>query len=455
MKFMNKVVFFITSVLTLLFNVTAQDKEIVLDEVIAIIGDEIATKSELESRYSEMIANGLKVTDNSRCEVLEDILYSKMLLNQAKIDSVEVTDAQVEGELDRRIRYYVAQIGSEKALEDYYKKPIPKIKDEFRESLRESLLIQAMQGQVTSGITVTPEEVRTYFKEIPEDSLPLMNAEVEVAQIVINAKTSRKAITEVKEKLREYKRRVAEGEKFSTLAVLYSEDKGSALKGGEIGFVGKAEVEPEFGVAAFKLKPGNVSPIVETRYGYHIIQMIERRGSKANVRHILLKPKQDAESFEKAENKLDSIATLIENEKYTFEEAARIFSEDEETQKGGGIIVNPATTSSMTPMDELDPSLFFVIDKMKIGEVSKPVQISDPRMKPGFRLIKLNKRTEPHRASLEKDYQKIKNAALAEKEQTVLQDWMKKAVTRTYIKLDNNYVEGCKFMQPWLENMAQ
>lgn len=452
MKFINRITF-LTLAVFLSINVSAQ-KQYTLDEVIAVVGDKIATKHELESRYSGYIQQGLEVTDNSKCEVFEDILFSKMLLNQADLDSIEVTPAQVDGELDRKIRYIMNQIGSQEAMEAYYNKPISQIKSEQKEPLLEQMTIQAMQGQITEGVKVTPEEVRKYFEKIPKDSLPLINSEVEIAQIVINAKTSSASIKEVKTKLEEYKKRVLEGENFGTIAVLYSEDKGSALKGGEIGFVGKAEVEPEFGAAAFKLKPGNVSPIVKTRYGYHIIQLIERRGAKVNVRHILLKPKQDQQSFDAAKTKLDSISKLITDETFTFEEAAKYFSEDEDTRKGGGVVVNPATNSSMLPMDELDPSLFLVIDKMDVGDVSEPVLKTNPRKKPGYKIVKLLDRTEPHRASLEKDYQKIKSAALAEKEQNALQEWISEAVTRTYIKLDSNYTTGCKFMQPWIENSA-
>lgn len=427
-------------------------KKVVIDEVIAVLGDEIITKSELESQFTSMASQGMKVTDNSRCQVFEDILFSKMLLNHAKLDSVEVSESQVEAEMDRRLRYFISQLGSEQALVTYYKKPISKIKDELRTSMREQMLIQGMRGQITSDVSVTPQEVEDFFKEIPEDSIPLINAEVEIAQIVAYAPPSKESIDKVKEKLREFKQRVSEGEKFSTLAVLYSEDPGSAEKGGEIGFVGKAEVAPEFGAAAFQLKPGQVSPIVKTDFGYHIIQMIERRGTKVNVRHILMKPKMDQKAMSQAKSKLDSIANLIAIDSLTFEEAARKFSDDKETKKNGGIIVNPYDASSMTAMDDLDPSLFFVIDKLEEGEISQATELQDPRGKAGCRLIRLNKRTKPHRANLKEDYQKIKQAATAEKEKEVLQDWMLDAIEGTYFTIDNRYSEGCEFMQPWLEN---
>lgn len=432
--------------------VLAQDP-IVIDKIISVVGDEIITKSELESQFSGLVSQGMKVTDNSRCQVLEDILYSKMLLNQAKIDSLEISDKQVEGEMDLRLRHYISQVGSEERFVEIYQKPISQIKEEMRKALKEQMLIRQMQGKITSDIAITPKEVEDYYKSIPEDSLPLINAEVEMAQIVAYAKTTFSAIEQVKEKLRGYRERVVSGENFSTLAVLYSEDEVSAREGGEIGFVGKAEVAPEFAAAAFKLKQGAVSQIVKTEFGYHIIQMIERRANKVNVRHILLKPKQDDQAFQNAKVRIDSIANLILSDSMSFEEAARKFSEDDDTKKNGGIIVDPYTTSSMIPMDNLDPASFLVIDKLKEKDISEAVRIQDPRKKPGYRLIRLNRRTEPHRANLKQDYQKIKSAAIAEKEQEVLQEWMDERVERTYISVDNDYAEGCEFKQKWIKNI--
>lgn len=438
--------------LLVFLSVSYAQEPIVLDKIISVVGDEIVTKSELETQVISLAANNIKLTDNTRCEVLEDLLYSKVLLNQAKLDSVEVSDAQVESEMDRRMRYYINMVGSEQALETQYNKSIAKIKEEMRESMRDQMLVQAMQGKIAADISVTPEEVQNYFDNIPKDSLPLIDAEVEIAQIVAHAPISNEAIEEVKEKLRTYRKRVLDGESFATLAILYSEDKGSAVKGGEIGFVGKAEVEPEFSAAAFKLKPGGVSTIVKTRFGYHIIEMIERRANKVNVRHILLKPKYDEGSYEKVKAKLDSIANLIAIDSITFETAAKRFSDDEETKLNGGMMVNPYTTASLIPMADLDPQLFMVIDKMKVGEVSNAVRMDqDPRKKPGYRLIKLKRRTEPHRANMKDDYQKIKAAATAEKEQELLQEWIKETLLKTYVTIDKEYREGCVFQQNWME----
>ena len=429
----------------------AQDK-VILDEVIAVIGNEVTTKYEFEYQYTGLVGQGMPVRNNTRCLVLEDIFSTKLLLNQSKLDSVEVSDAQVESEMDRRLRYFIAQIGSEQRLEEYHKKPMAQIKDELRESLREQMLIQSIRGQITSDVQATPEEVRNYFNGLPDDSLPLVSAEVEVAHIVINAPMSNAALEDVKGKLREFKKRVQEGEKFSTLAVLYSEDNGSAVKGGEIGFVGKAEVEPEYAAAAFQLKEGQVSPIIKTRYGYHIIQLIERRANKVNTRHILLKPKNDPSSMEKAKLKLDTIIQRIENKELTFKGAALKYSDDIETKKNGGIITNPSTAASLIPMEELEPSIFFVIDKMAEGEISEPVAMQGQIADPGYHIIRLNKRTEPHKASLELDYQRIKNAALAVKEEEVLEEWIESTLEDTYVKLNGAYTEGCKFQQNWTKN---
>ena len=433
-------------------NVNAQ-KKIVLDEVVGVIGDEVITKFEVESRYSSMISQGMQISDNSRCEVLEEVLYSKMLLNQARLDSIEVNDAQIEAEIDRRLRYFISQYGSEENMVNVLQKTVTQIRDEMRKPLKNQMLIQSMRSNLTSNVQITPAEVEDYYKRIPKDSLPLISAEVEIAQLVLYAPPSRASKKEVTDKLNAFKKRVEEGENFSTLAVLYSEDKGSALRGGEIGFVGRAEVQPEFSAAAFKLKPGNVSPVVKTKFGYHIIQMIERRGDKVNVRHILLKPKVDYISLDKAKNELDSISNLIkENELLTFEKAAKKYSEDSETKNNGGIIVNPYNSSSMIPMDmlnEIDPTLFFVIDKLEVGEFSAPSQIQDPASEPGYRLVQLNKRTDPHRANLSTDYQKIKVAAKAEKEQTELEKWVQRSIDNTYINLEKKYTDGCKFAQDW------
>jgi peptidyl-prolyl cis-trans isomerase SurA len=449
MKFIVKHLLF--SLILLSFAELSAQKKVVLDEVIGVIGNEIVTKYEVETKFNSLIAQGASINDNSRCEVLEEVLISKMLLNQAKVDSLEVTEGQVEGEMNRRLRYFISQFGSEELMEQTYGKSIAEIKVEMKDALYDNLLIQSMQSTLTADVNVTPAEVEEFYNNIPKDSLPLINAEVEIAQIIKYAPISTAAKSLARSRLREFKKRVEEGEKFSTLAVLYSEDKGSAVRGGEIGFVGRAEVEPEFGAAAFKLKAGQVSPIVETRYGFHIIQLIERRGDRVNVRHILITPKMDGLGMEKARSELDSIADLIKTDQLSFTQAAKKFTDDEDSRNNGGLLLNPYDNSSMIPMDNLDPALFVVIDQLEVGEMSEIVELNEPGGKSGYKLVKLQKRTKPHRANLEEDYQKVKSAASAEKEQVVLQEWIEEAMLETYIKLDPDYLEKCKFQQNWMQ----
>jgi peptidyl-prolyl cis-trans isomerase SurA len=426
----------------------------VIDEVIAIVGDEIVTKSSLETQYLQYISQGEKVTDDLRCVIMEDLLFQKLLLNQAKIDSVEVTDGQVESEMERRLRYFIGQIGSEKALEAYYKKSIDQIKAELRESLKEQLLIQTMQDKITADVSVTPSEVTDFFNTFPKDSLPLINSEVEVAQIVKYAPISNESKEYAKERLREFKERIRKGEQLSTIAVLYSDDKGSAKKGGEIGYIGRAEVEPEFAQAAFKLKPGQISEVFSTRYGYHIVELIDRKGEKVNVRHILIKPTIDYVGLEKLKVELDSIAKVIQNDTITFSQMAQKYSEDEESKNNGGLILNPYSGTSIFQADQLDPSLFFVIDKMEVGEISAAFSTSDQRNREGYRIIKLTKRSEPHTANLDDDYQKLKNVATQQKEQEVVQKWIEDRLETSFVKMNDKYID-CEYRNDWLKKSPQ
>lgn len=426
----------------------------VIDEVIAIVGDEIVTKSSLETQYLQYLSQGEKVTDDLRCIIMEDLLFQKLLLNQAKIDSIEVSDGQVESEMERRLRYFIGQIGSEKALEAYYKKSIDQIKSELRESLKEQLLVQTMQDKITADVSVTPSEVAEFFHSFPKDSLPLINSEVEVAQIVKYAPISEESKEYAKERLREFKERIRKGEKLSTLAVLYSDDKGSAKKGGEIGYIGRAEVEPEFAQAAFKLKPGQVSEVFSTRYGYHIVELIDRKGEKVNVRHILIKPTIDYAGLERLKKELDSVAKVVENDTITFSQMAQKYSEDEDSKNNGGLILNPYSGTSVFQADQLDPSLFFVIDKMQVGEISTAFSTSDQRNREGYRIIKLIKRTEPHTANLNDDYQKLKNVATQQKEQEVVQKWIQDRLETSYIKMNEKYTD-CDYRNNWLKKSPQ
>jgi len=430
----------------------------VIDKISAVLGENIVLKSELEAQYQQFLISGYPTEDNSRCILFEDLLFQKLLLNQAQLDSLEVNDSQVQSELDRRIRYFVTQIGSEKKLEEYYQKSIGEIKDEFHDLIKEQLLVQQMQQKITSNVKITPAEVKAYFNTIPEDSLPYIDSEVQVAQIVKKPPMSEAEKTSVKEKLEGFRQRILKGEGFGTLAVLYSEDPGSAKKSGELGFVSRQELVPEFAAVAFRLKKDEVSEIVETEFGYHILQMIERRGEQVNVRHILLTPKVSPEDLQKAKNYLDSITGLMkEVDTLTFEIAAGKFSDEEETKMNSGLMVNPQTGTTKFESELLgqyDPTLFFAIEKMEVGDISQPIIWQKADGSKAYRLVKLVNRTQPHLANMKEDYQKIQDASLMEKQNRMILKWIDKRIQKTYIKIDEEF-KDCIFENNWFKEQTQ
>ncbi len=375
------------------------------------------------------------------------MLYQKLLLNQAELDSVEVSDGQVEAEMDRRIRHYISMIGSPEKFEEYYQKTILEFKEELREQVRELIRVETVQQTITSGVNITPSEVRSFFRKIPNDSLPLINSEVEMAQIVKLPPINYEETEKVKNKLREFRLRVINGESFATLAILYSEDPGSAKSGGELGLFGRGEMFPAFEAAAFTLKSGEVSEIVETEAGYHILQLIERRGEYVNVRHILLRPKVSPLDLAKAKIELDSIAQLISQGEYTFEESVVKFSDDP-SKNNGGLLINPMTGTSLFDSDQMDPKVFFVIDKLDVKEISTPVQFQTQDGKDAYRILYLKGRTDPHQANLKQDWDKIQEWALEDKKQDAIGEWIQTKSETTYIKINEEF-DDCVFLNTW------
>jgi peptidyl-prolyl cis-trans isomerase SurA len=428
----------------------AQQDGTVIDKVVAVVGDKTILKSDIESQIVSMRANGILVDDKAKCQMFEEVLFQKLLLHQAELDSVTVTEAEVESEIDRRLNYFIAQIGSEKKLEQYYKKSILQIKEEFRVIVKEQMVSQRMQGQITSGIKVTPKEVKAYYSQLEKDSIPTIESEVEYAHILINAKESEGARQAAKDRINGFRERIKNGEEFSTLAILYSEDEGSAKNGGELGFMGRAELVPEFSVVAFKLKNKAVSEIIETEFGFHIMQLVERRGQKVNVRHILVKIKVEEQQIQEAKSLADSVYNLISTDTLTFGELAEKYSDDDQTKKSSGIAVNPQTATSTFYIDQLNPQIYYSVDKMKEGEISKPVPAQGQDGKKGYRIIKLLKKSEPHKASLDSDYDKIQNAALASKQNEATLEWIKGKVNATYVKIDEEY-SSCQFENQWIK----
>jgi peptidyl-prolyl cis-trans isomerase SurA len=426
-----------------------QENGKIIDQVIAQVGGNIVLESEVEAQYMQYVMQE-GITSNSenvKCSLLETMLYQKLLLNQAELDSVTVSDAQVESEMDRRLRHYIAMIGSPEKFEEFYGKSILEFKDDLRDQVKELIMVEEVQRTITSNVKVTPSEVKAFFRKIPNDSLPTINSEVELSQIVKLPPINYDEIEKVKTKLEEIRLRVINGESFATLAILYSEDPGSAKNGGELGLFGRGEMFPEFEASAFTLKSGEVSELVETEAGFHILQLIERRGEYINVRHILVRPKVSPLDLAKAKIELDSIAELIENNAYSFEEAVVKFSDDP-SKNNGGILINPMTGNSLFDSDQMDPKVFFVVDKLKAGEISSPVQFQTEDGKDAYRILYLKSRTDPHKANLKQDWDKIQEWALEQKKQETIGEWINEKSEDTYIKINDKY-NSCVFLNTW------
>lgn len=420
----------------------------ILDEVIAVVGGEIVIASELKEQmiqYSEQLGQSA-----DKCEVYEQLLTQKLFLHNAKIDSVEVNDLQVEGEMDRRMRYFISQIGSQEALEKYYGKSIVQLKAEFRELIREQLLIQGLQQEITGEIKITPAEVEEFFNEIPEDSLPLVNSQIEMAQIVVFPKLSSEEKQKARQKLEKIREDIIGGSDFATQAVLYSADPGSAAKGGDLGMVEKGTFVPEFDAVALSLQDGEVSKVFESQFGYHLMQMLERRGEKYRARHILIKPTVSSSARQEAQNLIDSLYKVSQQPGVDFSELAAEFSDDENSKNSGGVIVNPAKGTPRFDMSEINSQLFFVIDNLEEGEISEPASYSSPDGKEGLRIVKLITRTKAHKANLNDDYQVLKEAASAELKADALESYIKRKLKSTYVRLNEEY-RSCSFNYTWFK----
>jgi peptidyl-prolyl cis-trans isomerase SurA len=422
-----------------------------IDKIVAIVGDKAILLSEIESQAMQMEQQETSKDSNLRCNILEDIIIQKLLLNQAEKDSVVVSDAQVDGELSKKIRYFVGQIGSVEKLEAYLGKSIVQIKDDFRDRIRDQLVVQQMQGKIAGDVKVSPAEVRAYFESIPNDSIPFIESEIQVAQILKKPPVNQAERERVRKELQDIRQKIIDGRSFASMAAFYSEDVVSAAKGGELGFVGRGDLVPEFEAAAFALKGKDISDIIETMYGFHIIQLIERRGETINVRHILISPKASANDLEFARIKLDSISEVIRLGRMSFEDAALKFSDDADTKNNGGLLINPGSGSTWFEVSQMDQSLFFVVDKMKIGELSDPVPVRIGEKKESYRIVSLKARTEPHRANLKQDYQRILLAAENEKKEKLVKDWIERKRQSFFIKIDPEFSD-CPFKNSWNSN---
>lgn len=421
--------------LVVLTHGSASAQTFMLDRLVAVVGDEIILQSDIEGQYLQMRAQGMIPGPDTKCQIFESLLEQKLLVAQAKADSIEVSDNNVQIELDQRMNYFVSLVGSEQALEEYFGKSMLEIKDDFRELIREKQLTEKMKDEITGSVKITPSEVREFFRSLPKDSLPVIPAQYEVQQIVVNPDIPEELILDVKDRLLGLRKRILNGESFATLAVLYSEDKESAMRGGEIGFMAKSDLDPEYAKAAFSLKENGVSSIVESEFGFHIIQLIERKGDRVNTRHILMKPKVPADAIEKARGRLDTLARLIRNDSISFEQAVFRYTMDVNTALNGGLVFNKQTGSSLLTIDEFTPEERTWLEKLKPGEISDPIITKNEKQKTVLKIIRLKRKVEEHKANLDLDYVMLQNAALAQKRNTILDEWIREKQKNTFIQL--------------------
>lgn len=429
----------------------------VIDEVIWVVGDEPILKSDVEGMRLQAEAEGRKFKGDPDCSIPEQIAVQKLFLHQAAIDSLEVTESEISQGIEEQINHWVQLIGSREKLEEYRKQSISQIRQSMRDDYKNNRLINMMKEKLVTDVKVSPADVRNYFKDVPADSIPYVPTVVEVEIITQNPKVSQEEINRVKEQLREYTDRVTKGETtFATLARLYSEDPGSARQGGELGYTGRGSLDPAFATVAFNLTdPKKISKIVETEFGYHIIQLIDRRGDKVNVRHILLKPRIDSEAIAQTKARLDSISADIQEGKISFERAATLISDDKDTRSNNGLMgffdaENRAITSKFR-MRDLPTEIAREVEKMKVGDISKAFQMVNARGKTVCAIVKLKARIEGHQATITEDFQVLKNVVLAKEREKVLHNWVVNKIKQTYVRMDDRY-KNCNFeYQGWIK----
>ena len=456
---MNKLRKYILATLAVLLTATAVAQDNIIDEVVWVVGDEPILKSEVEEQRLAAELNGMQLDGNPYCVIPEELAIQKLFLHQALIDSIEVSDADVLAELDYRMNYMIQMAGSKEKLEEYMRKPLAQIREQTMNQLRDRFIVEQVKQKIAGEVKVTPAEVRRFFKDVPQDSLPLIPTRYEVQIITQTPEVSREEIEHIESDLRDYTQRITSGESdFSTLATMYSEDEGSRRQGGELPYSGKAEFVPEFANVAFSLTdPKKVSRIVKTEYGYHIIQLIDRRGDKIRVRHILRKPKIEHSAIEKSIQNLDSLANDIRDNKVTFDDAV-IFSDDKDTRNNKGIMgrrVSPNNPrAGMTPwfeLRDLPQDVAKVVNTMKVGEVSKAFEMINDKGQQVCAIVKLKSKNEEHYASITEDFQTLQEIVEQQRQEEVIDKWIRDKQKNTYIRINDDW-RDCDFKYPnWVK----
>jgi peptidyl-prolyl cis-trans isomerase SurA len=428
-----------------------------LDKVVAVLGNNIVLLSELNQQYAQYLNGGNPPNESIKCEIIRNMLASKLLKLQAEIDSVYVEESQVDEEVDARMRMQIARAGGQERLEQFLNRSILQYKDEIRPDIKEQLISQKMERKITEGVNVTPLEVKRYFESYSKDSLPDIPTEFEVGEIVLHPKLTKAEKQMYYDKIDALRLRVKSGEDFGFLARTYSEDPGSASDGGDLGFFDRTRMVKEFTAWAFKLKAGEMSPVFESEHGYHILQVIERRGEQVHARHILIRPKNTPQAMERIKFQADTIYQNLVNKKYPFAFAASTYSDNKESQYNGGMILYADRVTARTtfiPADKLDPQVFLVVDTMKVGGFSTPVAFTNPEDgKEGYKILYLKSKAAPHKGNLEQDYSKFKEYAQQDKVNRKLSEWFEKRIENTYIRVNEEYMD-CEGLKLWTKKMV-
>jgi peptidyl-prolyl cis-trans isomerase SurA len=439
MKFLKNLLLFFIALFTFQVSLKAQTP-VVLDKIIAKVDNYYLLKSELEQQMQQYAQSGQPAPP--KCQLLESLVVGKLMLAKAEIDSVLVEDKRIDSELNARMEQMEQQFGSQKNIVEAYGKTIASLKDELRSAIKEQLTTRKMQDKITGDVKVTPKEVRRFFDLIPKDSLPYLPSEVEIGQIVRMAKTTKAQKDELYKRLLDYKRRVENGEKFEDLAKLYSEDIGSGKRGGDLGFSKRGQMVAPFEAAALKLKPNQMSDVVESEFGYHLIKLLETRGQEYHAQHILLRPDYQRLDVTEPTRFLDSIRVLIQRDTLKFEKAAKEFSEDKATQDGGGMLTDPQTRSIRMPLDgSMESGLYFTVDTMKVGTISAPMSYRTEDGRSAMRILYYKAKHPPHFANLQDDFQRLSNYTLNRKRNTAIEKWFAKAKDDVFIYIVDEYQE--------------
>lgn len=427
-----------------------------IDKVVGKVGSELLLLSEVEEQFALMATQNPTVPASARCNIMDAMLANKLLLNQAKLDSVEVSEEDVETQLNARIdRILTYMNGDVSQFEAYYGQSINDVKEQFREDLRGQILTDRMRAQIMKDVTVTPSEVKTFFNAIPQDSLPYFNSEVEISEIVYSPKVNPEEKQKSIDKLKEVRRKIVEDkEDFAAMAQKFSDD-GSARGGGDLGWARRGKFVPEFEAAAYNLEQNEISDVVESEFGFHLIQLLERRGNSIHVRHILIKPEITETDLEKSRSYMDSIRQLIVSDSLSFSVAVKRFSDkNAQSYNNDGRLVNPATGNTFFEVGDLDPDIYFTIDTMKVGGISSPFEFKNQIGEPQFRIIKLQSQTAPHRASLQLDYFKIQQAAIESKKNEFINTWVMDKIDNTFVAIDALY-NGCPILDKWQDKRVK